>query len=61
VPTTGKMERIAGTGTKGSSGVGGDPAQCQLARPHGVTIHPQSGELYITDSYNNRVLKITKE
>ncbi|MEN3942603.1 hypothetical protein WJU23_14985 [Prosthecobacter sp. SYSU 5D2] len=61
VPATGKMERIAGTGTKGSSGVGGDPKQCQLARPHGVTIHPQSGELYITDSYNNRVLKITKE
>lgn len=61
VPTTGMMERIAGTGSKGSSGVGGEPAQCQLARPHGVTIHPQSGELYITDSYNNRVLKITRE
>lgn len=61
VPATGKMERIAGTGTKGSLGVGGDPAQCQLARPHGVTVHPQTGELYVTDSYNNRVLKITKE
>lgn len=61
VPATGKMERLAGTGTKGSTGLGGDPVQCQLARPHGVTIHPQTGELYITDSYNNRVLKITKE
>lgn len=61
IPATGKMERIAGTGMKGSAGVGGDPLQCQLARPHGVTVHPQTGVLYITDSYNNRVLKITKE
>lgn len=60
VPATGKIERIAGTGKKGASGVDGDPLQCQLARPHGVTIHPGTGELYITDSYNNRVLKITK-
>lgn len=61
VPATGKIERIAGTGVKGSAGVGGDPRQCQLARPHGVTVHPQTGEIYITDSYNNRVLKIVKE
>lgn len=61
VPTTGKIERIAGTGKSGSAGVGSDPKQCQLARPHGVTIHPESGHLYITDSYNNRVLKIVKQ
>jgi DNA-binding beta-propeller fold protein YncE len=61
VPNTGKIERIAGTGKSGSAGVGGDPKQCQLARPHGVTIHPESGHLYITDSYNNRVLKIVKQ
>lgn len=61
VPTTGKIERIAGTGKSGSAGVGGDPKHCQLARPHGVTIHPESGHLYITDSYNNRVLKIVKQ
>jgi DNA-binding beta-propeller fold protein YncE len=60
VPATGKIERVAGTGKKGSAGVGGDPRQCELSRPHGVTIHPQTGELYITDSYNNRVLKITR-
>jgi DNA-binding beta-propeller fold protein YncE len=61
VPATGKIERVAGTGKKGSAGVGGDPRQCELSRPHGVTIHPQTGELYITDSYNNRVLKITRQ
>lgn len=61
VPSTGKIERIAGTGKPGSAGVNGDPLQCQLARPHGVTIHPESGALFITDSYNNRVLKITRQ
>jgi DNA-binding beta-propeller fold protein YncE len=61
VPTTGKIERIAGTGKHGSEGLGGDPLKCQLARPHGVTVHPSSGELYITDSYNNRILKIQRQ
>ncbi len=61
VPATGKIERIAGTGTQGHAGVGGDPLRCQLSRPHGVTIHPKTGVLYITDSYNNRVLKIVRQ
>jgi DNA-binding beta-propeller fold protein YncE len=56
-PKTGKITRIAGTGKKGDSGVGGDPLACELARPHGVTIAPD-GNLIITDSYNNRVLRI---
>ena len=61
IPATGKIERIAGTGKQGKGAVGGDPKECQISRPHGVTVHPQTGELYITDSYNNRVLKIVKE
>ena len=61
VPSTGRIERVAGTGQKGSDGVDGAPEKCGLARPHGVVVHPKTGELYITDSYNNRVLKITKE
>ncbi len=56
-PKTGKITRIAGTGKKGASGIGGDPLACELARPHGVTIAPD-GNLIITDSYNNRVLRI---
>lgn len=60
IPATGKIERIAGTGKHGKGDAGGDPKACELARPHGVTIHPLTGELYITDSYNNRVLKIVK-
>lgn len=57
-PKTGKITRVAGTGRKSTEGLGGDPLKCGLARPHGVTIHPASGDLYITDSYNNRILRI---
>ena len=56
-PKTGLITRIAGTGKKGDAGLGGDPLACELARPHGVTIAPD-GNLIITDSYNNRVLRI---
>ncbi len=56
-PKTGLITRVAGTGKKGSAGVGGDPLQCELARPHGVTIS-KDGTLFITDSYNDRILKI---
>jgi sugar lactone lactonase YvrE len=57
VPATGKILRVAGTGRKGTAGLDGPPAQCELNRPHGVTVH-RDGTLFITDSYNNRVLKI---
>jgi len=56
-PKTGRIVRLAGTGKRGTKGVGGDPLKCQLARPHGVTIGPDK-HLYIVDSYNNRVLRI---
>jgi len=59
IPETGKIVRVAGTGTKGSAGVGGPPDQVQLNQPHGVFIGPQ-GEIYIADSSNNRILKITR-
>ena len=57
IPTSGRIVRVAGTGKKGSAGVGGPPEQCELSRPHGVTVH-SDGTLYITDTYNNRILKI---
>ena len=59
VPATGKILRVAGNGKKGTAGLGGPPAESELNRPHGVTIH-RDGTLFITDSYNNRVLKIVK-
>ena len=56
----GKIVRIAGSGKKGTAGVDGPPLAVELNQPHGVYLHP-SGELYIVDSSNNRVLKIVKE
>jgi DNA-binding beta-propeller fold protein YncE len=47
----GKLELVAGTGKKGSS-------PTELAQPHGVMVHPKTGEIYIADSSNNRVVKI---
>jgi DNA-binding beta-propeller fold protein YncE len=60
-PANGKIYQVAGTGKMGAAGLNGDPRAAELARPHGVTINPVTGELYITDSYNNRILKIKKE
>ena len=59
-PADGTLARVAGTGVSGKEGVGGSPTACQLSRPHGVTIHPKTGELTITDSYNNRILVIRR-
>lgn len=58
-PATGKIVRIAGTGTKGNSGDGGDALTTPLNSPHGVTVHP-NGTLYIVDSNNGRVLRLEK-
>ncbi len=59
VPTTGRLERVAGTGRAGAAGVGGPPLMCELNRPHGVTVHAD-GSLYLTDSYNHRILRVTR-
>jgi DNA-binding beta-propeller fold protein YncE len=58
-PKDGRITRVAGTGKKGTAGLGGDPLACELARPHAVTV-ARDGTLFITDSYNDRVLKIVK-
>lgn len=59
VGKTGRLVQIAGTGRKGSAGVGGPPDQLELNQPHGVYVSP-AGVLYIVDSWNDRVLKIAK-
>jgi hypothetical protein len=60
LPKECKIVRIAGSGKKGTNGVGGSPLAVELNQPHGVYLH-SSDELYIVDSSNNRVLKIVKE
>lgn len=59
LPKEGKIVRVAGTGKKGSAGLDGPPEKAELSQPHGVTVH-KDGTLYISDSSNNRVLKIER-
>jgi NHL repeat len=54
-----RIIRIAGTGRKGSKGVGGPPLEVELNQPHGVHVHTD-GTLYISDSSNHRVLKVVQ-
>ena len=58
VPKTGTMELVAGTGKKGSAGVDGDPKKLEMNRPHGVSVHSKTGDIYIADSENHRIVKI---
>jgi len=59
LPREGKVARVAGNGRKGDKGLGGSPLEAELSQPHGVYVHA-SGTLYISDSSNNRVLKIER-
>lgn len=49
---------LVGTGEKGAQLRPAAPLQTQLNRPHGVYLHP-SGALYISDSDNQRILRLT--
>jgi DNA-binding beta-propeller fold protein YncE len=60
IPSEGKIVRVVGTGKKGSAGLGGPPQEAELNQPHGVYVHPVTGDLYIADSTNNRVLKVER-
>jgi sugar lactone lactonase YvrE len=54
---TGIIETIAGTGEAGYNGDGIPAAQAQLSRPEFAVFGPD-GDLFIADSYNNRVRRI---
>ena len=56
---TGKIDRVAGTGTRGFSGDYGSPLQAQLDSPYGLAFD-LAGNLYIADSFNNRIRIIPK-
>jgi DNA-binding beta-propeller fold protein YncE len=57
LPETGQIVRVAGTGKRGTGGLGGPPLECELNQPHGVTVGPD-GTLFICDSSNHRILQI---
>jgi DNA-binding beta-propeller fold protein YncE len=52
------VRTIAGNGTAGSAGDGGPAVIANLARPHGAVVGPD-GSIYIGDSENHRVRKLT--
>jgi DNA-binding beta-propeller fold protein YncE len=60
-PKDGMLSAVAGTGKKGSAGLDGDPVKAELNQPHGVIVHPKTGDIYISDATNGRVLKIVRE
>jgi sugar lactone lactonase YvrE len=55
---SGAVTRVAGNGTSGFSGDGGQAVLAQLNAPQGVCID-QAGNIYIADTGNNRVRKLT--
>lgn len=59
MPGSGTMVRLAGSGKRGKAGVGGPALSVELNQPHGVYVHPH-GDLYISDSSNQRILKIQR-
>ena len=58
-PRDGRITRVAGTGVKGSGGIGGPPQAVQLDRPHGVYVD-SNGDLLLSDSDNHRVLRVRR-
>jgi len=59
-PKEGTLTAVAGTGKKGRAGVDGDPLKAEFNQPHGVIVHPKTGDIYISDASNGRVLKIVR-
>jgi DNA-binding beta-propeller fold protein YncE len=59
IPAEDRLVTIMGDGRPGTAGIGGPPAKAQLHSPHGVLFH--NGVIYVADSMNDRVLKISAE
>src|SRR5208283_1475129 len=58
ISPNGIITTVAGTGIAGFSGDGGPASQAQLNHPEGVAVDA-SGNLYIADTGNNRIRKIS--
>ena len=57
IDASGTITTIAGTGTAGFSGDGGPATAARLNSPSGAVLDA-AGNLYIADSYNNRIRKV---
>ncbi len=58
VDNSGNISTVAGNGTSGFSGDGSGATSAELASPLGVAVD-SSGNLYIADTGNNRIRKVT--
>jgi DNA-binding beta-propeller fold protein YncE len=59
-PKDATLTAVVGTGKKGRSLGDGDPLKAELNQPHGVNVHPKTGDIYIADSSNDRILKVER-
>jgi sugar lactone lactonase YvrE len=57
---TGIINTIAGSGTEGYSGNGGQATNAELAYPSGMVID-DSGNVYIADQWNNEIRKVSQK
>ena len=60
VTTTGIISTLAGNGTQGFSGDGGPAVSAQLNYPSSLAVD-KDGNLFIADSYNSRVRKVSPD
>lgn len=60
VTTDGKIETIAGTGVPGDNGDSGNALEMQLRHPNGLAVL-DNGDVYVLDTSNKRVCKVTPE
>ena len=60
-PKDGTITLVAGTGKKGTGLGGGDPLKAEFNQPHGVSVQPKTGDIYICDASNNRIVKIVRD
>jgi sugar lactone lactonase YvrE len=56
--SNGVITTVAGSGTEGYSGDNGPATSAQLDSPYGVAVDA-AGNLYIADTYNNRIRKVS--
>lgn len=59
-PLHGGLEPVAGTGEKGRSGDGGPAVEARLNNPFGIIAAPD-GHLYLCDTGNHQIRRITRE
>jgi|SRR5581483_7436390 len=56
---SGVIDTLVGDGTAGFAGDGGPASAAELARPFGIAFDA-AGDLYIADTFNNRIRKVVK-